>query len=455
MVTPIRKEAEMRRLTLGTVAALVALQLAVGAAFANPDPLEAQPLTVGKDASGEYNNTYAWTISKDVDKTVVAQFGGTATFTYSVGASHDDGASSDVKVTGTITVSNPNAADVALDAITDELGGADCNVDTGGNLTVGPGDTSFSYECALNDTLPTDAVANTATVTWSEQLLSDGSHLAAGSADFTTGAVTFTPNEDDECVYVSDPVDPNSPREFCVGNSGEVDNSFSFRYSRDIPVPHWNCQSYDNTAMFETSDSGRIRTASRTVTVCGPTKTGAVRKVFWASMFGRAIIRDGETTGGVCNSGTWLRQYNPFNDLKAAPTCKEVAAYVFTVITRAHTDHPSMNPMLKAEMLATALNVYFSDAALGGNKIKAPTAIGGVNVDLRRICSDQRCRKFEDASPAFPSNADGKMSVLQLLVDASNASNSGGSLWFGNVKATQELAKDTFEAVNIEKVFGG
>jgi hypothetical protein len=53
----------MRRITLGTVAALVALQMAVGVAFADPEPPEASPPTVSKDATGEYNNT-SWTIGK-------------------------------------------------------------------------------------------------------------------------------------------------------------------------------------------------------------------------------------------------------------------------------------------------------------------------------------------------------------------------------------------------------
>lgn len=46
-----------------------------------------------------------------------------------------------------------------------------------------------------------------------------------------------------------------------------------------------------------------------------------------------------------------------------------------------------MNAMLKAQMLATALDVYFSDAALGGNKINAPAPIRGVSIDLTMICS--------------------------------------------------------------------
>jgi hypothetical protein len=35
-----------------------------------------------------------------------------------------------------------------------------------------------------------------------------------------------------------------------------------------------------------------------------------------------------------------------------------------------------------------------------------------------------------------------------MLAAAAAASNSGGSTWYGNVKSTQELAKDAFDAIN-------
>src|SRR5438445_10432785 len=47
----------------------------------------------------------------------------------------------------------------------------------------------------------------------------------------------------------------------------------------------------------------------------------------------------------------------------------------------------AMNTMLKAQMLATALDVYFSDPALGGNKIGAPGPIGSDLIDLTKVCN--------------------------------------------------------------------
>ena len=42
------------------------------------------------------------------------------------------------------------------------------------------------------------------------------------------------------------------------------------------------------------------------------------------------------------------------------------------------------------------------------------------------------------------------MTVSQTLAYAASKSNAGGSLWYGNVKSTQELAKDVFDAINNE-----
>ena len=118
-----------------------------------------------------------------------------------------------------------------------------------------------------------------------------------------------------------------------------------------------------------------------------------------------------------------------------------------------------MNPMLEAQMLATALDVYFSNPALGGNKINAPSPIGAVTIDLTKICkmidssSGGSCSgSFEDVSAAV--NGATSMTVSGMLTYAASQSSAGGSTWYGNVKATQVLAKDAFDAINNQDVFG-
>ena len=45
------------------------------------------------------------------------------------------------------------------------------------------------------------------------------------------------------------------------------------------------------------------------------------------------------------------------------------------------------------------------------------------------------------------------LTVSQMLAYAASQSNSGGSLWYGNVKSVQELAKNVFDAINNEVAF--
>jgi hypothetical protein len=134
---------------------------------------------------------------------------------------------------------------------------------------------------------------------------------------------------------------------------------------------------------------------------------------FWKNTNGAKIINAGLSTSGVCNSGTWLRLLDPYKDLSPTATCKQVATYVSTVIGAATCGGSTCNPMLRAQMLATALDVYFSDPALGGNQIGAynglgskQEALGGVAIDLSHLCnmtdgsSGSNCTGV-DARPEF------------------------------------------------------
>ncbi|TLZ73514.1 MAG: hypothetical protein E6K10_00125 [Methanobacteriota archaeon] len=119
-----------------------------------------------------------------------------------------------------------------------------------------------------------------------------------------------------------------------------------------------------------------------------------------------------------------------------------------------------MNAMLKAQMLATALDVYYSDPALGGNQIGASAPIGGMTIDLTQVCmmvdnsgGTATCPgTYWSVSAAFGGAS--SMTVSQMLTYAASQSNVGGSVWYGNVKITQEMAKDAFDAINNNVAFG-
>ena len=401
----------------------------------------AQDLKVTKTATPSYDLTYDWTISKNANPDLIKKVGGNATFAYEVLVLHDKGTPGNWLVTGQITVENPNAFDVAGVDVTDEVSNnGDCKVEGGVGIMV-PGNDSkvLSYVCTYASVPSPLFGVNTATATWFEGTLK---HVS-GTAEFNFNSVN--PNLVDDCISVTDSY---------AGDLGTVcvsdPNPYLFVYLRTVQVPTWNCVKYDNTATFTTNDSGKTGSAEKSVTVCGPVKTGALTMGFWQNKNGQTILSGGAATAGVCNSATWLRQFAPFQDLSATASCKTVAGYVTTVIKAANASGASMNAMLKAQMLATALDVYFSDPALGGNKIGAPAPIGGVSIDLTLICTDLSCAAFEDSSSVFGGSP---KTVLEMLSYAAGQSNSGGGTWYANVKATQELAKDAFDAINNEKVF--
>jgi hypothetical protein len=193
--------------------------------------------------------------------------------------------------------------------------------------------------------------------------------------------------------------------------------------------------------------------------VKGPIISGALSIGFWRNKNGQAIIMDDDTTNGVCNLTNWLGQYAPYQDLDGMSTCAEAAMYVTNIINSANAAGSSMNGMLKAQMLATLLDVYFSDPALGGNSIAAPAPVGGVRIDLTKICTSIDTASgiavcgsaFQDVAGAF-GGASG-MTVSAMLTYSSQQSNVGGSLWYGQNKATQELAKNAFDCINNQAAF--
>src|SRR5207248_324438 len=178
-----------------------------------------------------------------------------------------------------------------------------------------------------------------------------------------------------------------------------------FTYSRTVNnALGGTCKSYPNTAQIVQTG----QPSSQTVTVCN-TQTGALTMGFWQNKNGQGIITSGSSTGGVCNSGAWLRQFAPFQDLSSTASCSAVASYVLNIIKAANASGAAMNAMLKAQMLATALDVYFSDPTLGGNRIKSPAPIGPVEIKLSSVCKviddptgSATCGgTFENVGPAF------------------------------------------------------
>jgi hypothetical protein len=418
------------------------------------------PITVTKDAAGGYKTKYAWTIDKSVDKTRVEQIGGTATFNYTVEVSHDAGTNQNYAVKGKIYVTNPNAVSVDILGITDTLSDTTtCTVTNGGAQTLASGETDFDYSCSLSGA-PSGDLTNSVEVTWADQNLSDNSHLDAGKADFTTpDVISFSQTDTiDECIDVTDTY-AGDLGNVCVGDANPTD----LKYSRTVNVPAHDCVNYDNTATFTTNDTSTTGHDDQRVTVCGPAATGALTMGFWQNKNGQSIITKycGGTSGTSLHA--YLTSFHPFSD-ETATTCAGEATYVYNIIKAATCTSSSKtcNSMLKAQMLATALDVYFSTSSLGGVKISAPNgSIGAIQIDLTKVCAmidgsggNATCSgSYTNVSAQFGGQTCLTVSQMLAYQNTSDPAADAGAVWYSQVKASQVNAKNAFDAINNQVAF--
>jgi hypothetical protein len=447
-------------------------------------------LNVVKDATPAFTREFNWSIEKSVDACRVTLLYPNGcqtthperTINYTVTVTKDKGTDGGWRVSGTITIFNPNEAeasgvsvsDVVTDPASQPAGSCDINGSGGSPYEVGSLGPEESLELPYVCTFATQPTynqdyTNTATVEWDPESV----HSATGSESFKVPFELTTPTSVvHDSVSLSDlytitPLPAGSATLEGTLPSGTISSSQTFKYSYVVKVPH-DCVKLDNTASFtvtdKDSDADDTGSASVTAKVCrAPVNTGALTMGFWQNKNGQGIV-SGQAKTGTCPSATWLRQFHPFSDLAASSTCSQVATYVYNVIKAATCTSTSKtcNAMLKAQMLATALDVYFSDPALGGNKIGAfnglgssQPVIGSVTIDLTQICQmidgsgGSSCGgAYENVSSAF-GGATG-LTVLAMLTyqNTSDPAADAGANWYGQVKATQVLAKDAFDAVN-------
>lgn len=405
---------------------------------------------VGIDAHTKLTRTWQWGIQKSADtSSVTLEPGQTATVNYSVLVKTTGSVDSNWQVFGIanayadpgnpLTVTNMDAVVQPDGSISQSLNAC---IPALPYLLVDPNFISCPYSMSL----PDGSAGRRVYVT--ETTVEHGTVTESQLIDF--GAADVDPV--DNCVNVSDSF-AGALGSVCAGAAPKT-----FTYQRTIgPYSMSQCgdTTVPNTAGFTTNTTGATGNSSANVLVHVVCKqnTGALTRGFWGNKNGQAIISSGSSTSGICNSATWLRVYAPFQDLGYKATCAGVAAYAAGIFDGANSSGSSMNAMLKAQMLATALDVYFSNPALGGNKVNAPAPIGGLTVDLTNVCAvidsggSGTCpSKFVDARSAFGGSA--SLTIGQMLTVAASNSNNGGSTWYGNVKSTQELAKDAFDAIN-------
>lgn len=413
----------------------------------------ASPLTVAKNAGG----TYTSAITKSVDKTKVEQAGGSITLNYTVKVTE-----SGWTVSGNIMVTNPNDWESITANVGDSLSdsGGVCTVTGGSGAVVAKSAAiTLPYTCSFASPPSSASGTNTAAATWNASAAHTSSNTNSGTASYSFSSLTVT-----DC-WGSATSCTSTTLGTIAGNIASKSYTYAHTVTNAAPG---TCQEYDNKATI--TETKQMAQAS--AIQCN-TKTGALTMGFWKNSNGQGII-SGQAKTGTCASATWLRQFNPFMDLSSTATCSQVATYVSNAIGAATctSSTGTCNSMLKAQMLATALDVYFSDPALGGNKIGAYNGLGlgtpplgGVAIDLSHVCSmtdsssGSTCNgTYEDARPEFgiATPALGT-TVLQMLsyanypssVNGNPVSNIGGTTWYKQIKnPNQVYAKDAFDNFN-------
>jgi hypothetical protein len=424
---------------------------------------------------------------------------GSATFHYTVTATHSAGTDSNVVVSGTITPANINSDDIVVHVSDILSNSTSCTVKWDGtaitsttDVTVPAlGDTGnhLTYSCSLSAVSAT--LTNTVTMTWPEQLLNDGSLLAANSVGIsytapTSGYIAFTQTQIDECTTLTDTFDGSATTlgVACVNNSpafaknagntlanwaasyASATRTFTFTYDRSVAAPAHGCVTKNNTASFSTNDNSLVDPTtgdnSASVTVCRVAPhTGALTMGFWQNKNGQGII----SASNQSALGTWLRQFHPFSDAPSTGLATYVGGIIKVATCTSSTK--TCNTMLRAQMLATALDVYFSDSTLGGNQIgkfnglgNAQTPVGTRNIDLQNICAmidsggaGSCSGTYENVGSAFGGAT--SMTVMNMLLyqNTSDPTADAGANWYGQNKALQVLAKDAFDAINNEAAF--
>lgn len=378
------------------------------------------------------NKTAAATFTSNINKTgppSPVEHSGADTLNYTITVTE-----SGWQVYGNIYVTNPNDWESIPVTLADLLSDAKgvCSI-SGGNVQTVPAGATITpgYVCTFTSAPGAANGTNSATATWDSITYHTTLGSASRSAGYTFGSLTVTDAFNN----------PTTPKTLGTISAPTAITTYTDSYS--VTPNSGTCTTYPNIATI--TQTGQ--TANWSVTVCN-TNTGGLTMGFWQNKNGQALITGFASNGGVCNLTGYLRSYAPFQDLSATASCSTVASYVYNIIKAANASGASMNAMLKAQDLATTLDVGITTPALGG-----------VKINLTKVCNmldgssgSATCSgSYLNVSSAFGGAA--SLTVAQMLGFAASQSNAGGSSWYGQNKTIQGLAKDAFDAINSQAAF--
>jgi hypothetical protein len=196
---------------------------------------------------------------------------------------------------------------------------------------------------------------------------------------------------------------------------------------------------------------------------------------FWKNTNGQGLIKTYCQSGAL---GTYLRGLGagsgPFSN--ASSTCTGLATYVSGILNGASATN--MNVMLKAQMLATALDVWFSGPGWTSTKtgsIKPPSnflqhnSLGTFNMITTAICpmvdnttagtgTCQNNTPSTDAaaSGALPASPMSMQAILDFAATTPSPFNgsTSNSIWYGGNRTLQTVLKNVFDQFNNGDAFG-
>jgi len=496
-----------------------------------PPAGELADLDVTKTATPSFTRDYEWSVDKQqtTSSDPIDTLNSTVNVHYKVQATWSGPIDSGWDVSGTITVTNPNDSDFTGVAVSDHItyndGSNDvadpnvmCTVANGGSGgTVDPGDATipangsvdFPYDCSYSAAPAASIETNTASIRWDGTAFNTPDSSASFDVPFVwDNGDVGNPSVINDCTTVSDLWSKTSTTttigSACIDGTFTKDmgnnlssfasgydipsQTFTFTYTRSVAVVRGACTEYDNTATVTDGGTGSTDddsttdddSSSASVIVCGPANTGALTIGFWKNTNGQGLIKTYCQSGAL---GTYLKGLGagsgPFSN--APLTCSALATYVSGILSGASATN--MNVMLKAQMLGTALDVWFSGPGWTSTKsgsTKPPSnflqhnSLGTFNMDTTAICpmvdnttaGSASCQNNNPSTDAFASGAVpissmSMQAILDFAATTTNTTFSGpfngstsNSIWYGGNRTLQTVLKNLFDQFNNGDAFG-
>ena len=223
-------------------------------------------LTVTKTATPTYTRTYTWDITKESDATYNLLAGQSVDHDYAVGVTQTY-VDSAWKVTGTITVTNPNTYAVTNVSVVDTINsGGVCTVSGQASLLIasiaangnsGP----LSYECTYAAAPNPASGTNTATATWDKVV----NFTPTGSASGTAPAVFGGPTTEIQPTVTVD--DDNLVGENWAANRANASWDYSKEFACSTDLGDYTDGKYSYTVVNTATINETGADATATVTV--------------------------------------------------------------------------------------------------------------------------------------------------------------------------------------------